>query len=79
MPLLLYACRDCGEEREFLLGAGESPDEDCSCGTGRWTRRMPRRVGISFKGGGFYATDARGGGKKAAKTEPAKKDKGGDG
>ena len=66
MPLLIYACKRCGEEREFLLGQGESPDDEvCACGASAWRREMPRRVGIRFIGDGFYKNDSRAAAKAA--------------
>lgn len=59
MPLLIFSCQACGEEAEFLLDHGEKPEGSCSCGAETWRRGMPKRVGIHFKGGGFYRTDSR--------------------
>ncbi|MDK2785620.1 MAG: hypothetical protein PWQ80_299 [Thermotoga sp.] len=58
MPMYRYVCEECGYETTVMHGINESPEVTCEeCGA-----RMKRtigRVGIIFKGSGFYITDSR--------------------
>lgn len=59
MPLYRYLCETCGHSFS-VLDSFESPDQrDCEeCGAPR-ARRLPSRVGIQYKGTGFYTTTYR--------------------
>ncbi|AMW32808.1 putative regulatory protein, FmdB family [Fervidobacterium changbaicum] len=66
MPMYRYVCENCGNEEVHMHGINESPAVVCSSCGGRMTKAIGR-VGIVFKGSGFYITDSRNSGK--AKTE----------
>ncbi|MEJ5257686.1 MAG: FmdB family zinc ribbon protein [Fervidobacterium sp.] len=56
MPMYRYVCENCGSEEVHLHGVNDSPVIEC----GKCGARMNRtigRVGIVFKGSGYYITD----------------------
>lgn len=57
MPLYRYLCESCGHSFS-VLDSFNSPDQrECEeCGAQR-ARRLPSRVGIQYKGKGFYTTN----------------------
>lgn len=57
MPLYRYLCESCGHSFS-VLDSFNSPDQrECEeCGAHR-ARRLPSRVGIQYKGSGFYTTN----------------------
>ncbi len=57
MPLYRYLCESCGHSFS-VLDSFNSPDHrECEeCGA-RQARRLPSRVGIQYKGSGFYTTN----------------------
>lgn len=58
MPMYRYVCRDCGNEELHLHGIKETPYVSCSnCGNAM--TRSISKVGILFKGSGFYVTDSK--------------------
>lgn len=64
MPMYRYVCRSCGTEEVHIHGINESPNLKCvKCGSDMV--KAIGRVGIVFKGSGFYITDSR----KDSKTE----------
>lgn len=65
MPTYEYACTSCGERTEAKQSFDDPPLEECPVCGGR-LRKLFSPVGIVFKGTGFYATDAKRGGAKAA-------------
>lgn len=59
MPTYQYRCRDCGEDLEVVQSFSDDALTTCpTCGGS--LRKVFSAVGISFKGSGFYANDARG-------------------
>jgi putative FmdB family regulatory protein len=78
MPTYEYFCEKCGWEFEIVQSISTKSLTICPknlCGRKKWGRgRVKRRIsagtGLLFKGSGFYATDYRSEGYKAA----AKKD-----
>jgi len=59
MPTYQYRCRDCGDDLEIVQAFTDDALTECpSCGGS--LRKVFSAVGISFKGSGFYANDARG-------------------
>ncbi|MFN6991647.1 MAG: FmdB family zinc ribbon protein [Fervidobacterium sp.] len=58
MPMYRYVCSECGNEEVHLHSINEVPTISCSrCG--RLMTRSISRVGILFKGSGFYITDSK--------------------
>ncbi len=57
MPLYRYLCESCGHSFS-VLDSFNSPDQrECEeCGA-QQARRLPSRVGIQYKGSGFYTTN----------------------
>jgi len=78
MPTYEYACDKCGSTFELFQSMKDSAITTCpkdKCGQKRWGKGKVRRLmgtgaGLIFKGSGFYITDYRSEGYKAA----AKKD-----
>ena len=66
MPIYEYECNGCGDQHEFIQKFSESPKRKCpSCGKLR-LRELISAAAFHLKGGGWYVTDFRDGGKKAA-------------
>ena len=58
MPTYQYKCKECGHEFEKRQRMSDDPVKECpQCGSS--VRRVVGRVGIVFKGSGFYVTDNR--------------------
>jgi len=78
MPTYEYICEKCGHEFETVQSIADAPLKTClkehcprkTWGKGRVKRAISRGGGLLFKGSGFYTTDYRSEGYKAA----AKKD-----
>ncbi|MGI8661598.1 MAG: FmdB family zinc ribbon protein [Acidimicrobiales bacterium] len=71
MPTYEYRCRDCGEDLEVVQAFSDDALTECpTCGGS--LRKIFGNIGISFKGSGFYKTDARG--TKKAPAESASSD-----
>jgi putative FmdB family regulatory protein len=78
MPTYEYFCEKCGREFEVFQSISAKPLKICpkdicrgkKWGRGRVRRKISAGVGLLFKGSGFYTTDYRSEGYKAA----AKKD-----
>lgn len=70
MPIYEYACKSCGERLEVTQSFTDEPLTACpACGGS--LRKVFGSISISFKGSGFYRTDAR---PAAAKAERSEKD-----
>lgn len=64
MPIYEYACRACGEELEKLQRLSDAPLTDCpACGKPELAKKVSA-AGFRLKGGGWYETDFKSGGKK---------------
>jgi putative FmdB family regulatory protein len=80
MPTYEYACEKCGHQFDFFQSIKADPLTTCpkeKCGRKKWGRgRLKKQInaggGLLFKGSGFYTTDYRSEGYKAA----AKKESG---
>lgn len=60
MPTYAYACKNCGHEFDIRQSFSDDALTTCpSCGQ-ESLRKQFGSVGVSFKGSGFYSTDARG-------------------
>ncbi len=58
MPMYRYICENCGNEKVVFHSMNEEPTVVCDrCG--HVMRRTIGRVGVIFKGSGFYTTDSR--------------------
>ena len=76
MPLYRYVCENCGYEKVVMHGMNESPEVVCDrCGS--VMKKTIGRVGVIFKGSGFYSTDYGKSGSegKGEKKEEKKEDK----
>lgn len=58
MPMYRYICKNCGTEKVELHGINENPEIICDA-CGNEMEKAIGRVGIVFKGSGFYITDSR--------------------
>lgn len=67
MPTYDYRCEACGHEMEAFQSITANPLRKCpSCGKMKLRRLLGTGGGIIFKGSGFYQTDYRSDGYKAA-------------
>jgi len=58
MPIYRYVCDNCGAEFTVMHGMNVTPEVRCEkCGG--IARKGIGRVGISFKGSGFYINDSK--------------------
>ena len=65
MPIYQYRCGLCGQEQEVLQKVSEPPLTECpSCGK-PGMQKLLTAAGFHLKGSGWYATDFKGGAKKA--------------
>jgi putative FmdB family regulatory protein len=72
MPIYEYRCADCGFQEEYLQKVSEPPLTVCpSCGKPRFEKLLSA-AGFQLKGSGWYATDFKGGAKKADAKADAK-------
>ena len=72
MAIYEYRCHACGREHEALQKASEPPLVDCpSCGKPGLQKKLSA-AGFQLKGSGWYATDFKGGAKKAEDKKEAK-------
>ncbi len=73
MPMYRYICENCGNEKVVFHSMSESPVVVCEkCG--HIMKRTIGKVGIIFKGSGFYTTDNRSNGPKEKREEKEKKE-----
>ena len=72
MPTYEYACRNCGEHLEVVQAFTDDALTTCpNCGGP--LRKVFGRVGISFKGDGFYKTDSRKTSSASSRSDQAEK------
>lgn len=73
MPIYEYLCTACGHKDEHLQKVSDAPLTDCpACGKPHYRKQLSA-AGFQLKGTGWYATDFRGGGKKAAESKSGAK------
>jgi len=66
MPIYEYRCESCGHQQEFLQKVGDAPITVCTqCGKPSFSK-MLSAAGFQLKGSGWYATDFKNSGAKAA-------------
>ncbi|WP_126453602.1 FmdB family zinc ribbon protein [Sulfuriflexus mobilis] len=64
MPIYEYACTECGHTMEALQKMSDAPLTDCPvCGKATLQKQISA-AGFRLKGGGWYETDFKSGGKK---------------
>lgn len=72
MPIYEYRCSECGFQSEYLQKVSEPPLSVCpSCGKATF-QKLLSAAGFQLKGSGWYATDFRNSGGKAAKPGDSK-------
>jgi putative FmdB family regulatory protein len=66
MPIYEYRCESCGHQQEFLQKVGDAPLTVCTqCGKPSFSK-MVTAAGFQLKGSGWYATDFKNSGSRAA-------------
>ena len=66
MPIYAYKCDSCGFAKDVLQKLSDAPLTECpSCGASAFKKQLTA-AGFQLKGSGWYATDFKDGGKKAA-------------
>ncbi len=74
MPLFNFKCNACGNVEEFMVSGNQKIDKRCaSCDSSNWEKQFTKRMGVVFKGSGFYVSDNRA--SSSQKKTPLKKDK----
>ncbi len=64
MPIYDYRCNACGHEMEAMQKLSDAPLTDCpACGKPELKKQLSA-PGFRLKGGGWYETDFKNGGKK---------------
>lgn len=64
MPIYEYQCQSCGHLHEALQKVSDDPLLDCpACGAPQLRKKISA-AGFRLKGGGWYETDFKTGGKK---------------
>ena len=64
MPIYEYQCQSCGYELEKLQRMSDDPLTDCPSCEQPELKRLVSAAGFRLKGGGWYETDFKKGGKK---------------
>ncbi len=71
MPIYEYQCQSCGHEYEALQKLSDAPLKDCpACNKPDLSKKISA-AGFRLKGGGWYETDFKSGGKKNVAGETA--------
>ena len=74
MPIYEYVCSACGEHHEALQKMSDAPLTDCpQCGKSELTKKVSAAA-FRLKGGGWYETDFKKGGKKNLAGDSGKSD-----
>lgn len=64
MPLYEYRCEHCGHEMEVLQKLSDAPLVNCPACDQPALKKLISAAGFRLKGGGWYETDFKKGGKK---------------
>ena len=64
MPIYEYQCKACGHELEALQKISDDPLRDCPACSQPELRKKISAAAFRLKGGGWYETDFKTGGKK---------------
>ena len=59
MPFYRYECRTCGKTFRVLHQNGTSPQIGCPSCCGKEADRLLPRIGVIYRGSGYYSTDYR--------------------
>ena len=79
MPIYEYFCTECGKQSEISHRMSDPPATDCpACGKPALTKQMSA-AGFRLKGGGWYETDFKSGGKRNLAEGGGSSSSGGDG
>jgi len=74
MPLFNFKCRTCSYVQEFMVSGNQKIDKKCEkCDSSDWEKQFTKRMGVVFKGSGFYVSDNRSNSSQGKKS--SKKDK----
>ena len=73
MPWYDFQCESCGNVFETQRPMGDARKPRCKYCASTRTVKIYSAAGIQFKGGGFYATDSRSGGRSPDSDKPADK------
>jgi len=68
MPFYRYVCNSCGAQKTVFHSINENPAITCEYCGGKMKRGISR-VGIVFKGSGFYCTDNKKNGSKPSESK----------
>jgi putative FmdB family regulatory protein len=69
MPIYAYRCTSCGFEKDVMQKISDARLTHCpACNTENFAKQVTA-AGFQLKGTGWYATDFKGGGAKAATTK----------
>lgn len=77
MPIYEYRCSSCGHELEAMQKFSDPVLTHCPQCRNEALVKLVSAAGFQLKGGGWYQTDFRGGGKPAGKPDAGKADEGG--
>ena len=70
MPIYEYRCDSCGSQKEHLQKMNDPQISACpECGSEGYKKQLSA-AGFQLKGNGWYATDFKGGAKKADAPPP---------
>lgn len=72
MPIYEYRCTSCGHELEALQKLSEAPLTQCPACNASALKKKVSAAGFQLKGSGWYVTDFRNSGAKAAPVKDAK-------
>ena len=76
MPFYEYACTSCGAASEFLQKISDPPETECPSCHAQALVKQVSAAGFRLKGGGWYETDFKAGGKRNVAGEAAATDAG---
>ncbi len=64
MPIYEYECKACGHRQEAIQKMSDDPLVDCPACNQPELKKLISAAAFRLKGGGWYETDFKGGGKK---------------
>ena len=70
MPIYAYKCADCGHAFDALQKISDAPLTECPSCHAPALHKQLTAAGFQLKGNGWYATDFKGGSKKAETPPP---------